>query len=404
MESIGRYRLSQRIGAGSFATVYKGRDEELDVTVAIKVLAENWAANADVRQRFLAEARLLRRIHDERIVRVHDVGTTDDDRPYFVMDYADGGSLEQLRRQLVPPGRALRLCAEAARGLEVLHRHHLIHRDVTPGNILLSHSAAGVRVVLADLGVAKSMVERSAGTMTAGTPAYMALEQAQGAELDQRVDVYSMAAVAYALLSGHPPFPLKTLSDLLMRDWSVGVTPIADRLGAPPLLDALMAASLSPIREHRPATALELSMAFDQLADVLPGGETYVPRPLDPGGEVTSPVAPSWQEGLPAEAYQPVAPMPDRLRPIAPTPSGYPSIGTPSSLGSYRSLTSAPQYSSVTPTSETPQDMLDHYLGKGKYAPKPVKESHSVGFWVGAVAVGVIVFALVLFLTINYLI
>lgn len=397
MEKIGRYVLGQRIGAGSFATVHKGRDEDLEVTVAIKVLAENWAANPDVRQRFLAEARLLRRIHDERIIRVHDVGTTDDDRPYFVMDYADGGSLEKLRRQLVEPGRALRLCAEAARALEVLHRNHLIHRDVTPGNILLMHSTSGVRVVLADLGVAKSMVERTEGTMTAGTPAYMALEQAQGGQIDQRVDVYSMAAVAYALLSGHPPFPLKTLNDLLMRDWSVGVTPISDRVGAPPLLDALMAAALSPIPEHRPSTALELAEAFDRLADVLPGGSTYVPRPLDAPGSL-GPTS-GWQLDSLNEPSLPIAPAPDV--PYAPPPTPYVSLSSPSSIPSYRSDA---QYASVTSNRETPQSMLDHYLGAGKYAPKKTEESHSPLFWVLVAGGGVLIFIVVLLVTINFLI
>lgn len=96
MDSIGRYRLIRRIGAGSFATVWLGHDDDLDVPVAVKVLADNWASNSDVRSRFLAEARIMRRIHDRRLVQVYDIGTLDDGRPYFVMDYVDGGSLNDL--------------------------------------------------------------------------------------------------------------------------------------------------------------------------------------------------------------------------------------------------------------------------------------------------------------------
>ena len=96
MDSIGRYRLVRRIGAGSFATVWLGHDDDLDVPVAVKVLADNWASNDDVRNRFLAEARIMRRIHDRRLVQVYDIGTLDDGRPYFVMDYIDGGSLNDL--------------------------------------------------------------------------------------------------------------------------------------------------------------------------------------------------------------------------------------------------------------------------------------------------------------------
>ena len=99
MEMIDRYRITGRIGSGSFATVYQGQDDTLDVPVAVKVLAENWAGNDDVRARFLAEARLLRRLSDERIVRVYDIGTTDRGQPYYVMDVANGGSLEQLRKR-----------------------------------------------------------------------------------------------------------------------------------------------------------------------------------------------------------------------------------------------------------------------------------------------------------------
>jgi len=171
MDSIGRYRLVRRIGAGSFATVWLGNDDDLDVPVAVKVLADNWASNHDVRNRFLAEARIMRRIHDRRLVQVYDVGTLEDGRPYFVMDYIDGGSLNDLRKQGIDPVRALRLCAEACRALDVLHAHDIIHRDVTPGNLLLSKITNGeTQVLIADLGVAKSMLDAVGGTMTAGTP------------------------------------------------------------------------------------------------------------------------------------------------------------------------------------------------------------------------------------------
>ena len=113
-EQIGRYRLTRRLGTGAFATVWLGHDDELDAPVAIKVLADNWAADADVRARFVAEARLLRRVRDQRVVRVHDIGALDDDRPYFVMDYADGGTVATLLAddQRLDPAAALRLGAD----------------------------------------------------------------------------------------------------------------------------------------------------------------------------------------------------------------------------------------------------------------------------------------------------
>lgn len=404
MDMIGRYQVGPRIGAGSFATVYKGRDPDLDVAVAIKILAENWAANPDVRKRFLTEARMLRKFTDERIVPVYDIGTTTDDRPYFVMAYADAGTLEQLRRQPTLPGRALRLAAEVARGVEVLHRNNVIHRDITPGNILLQHSKQGMRVMIADLGVAKSLTDRQEGTMTAGTPAYMAYEQATGGRLDQRVDIYSTAAVAYALLAGHPPFPIKTLNDLLTRNWSVGVTPIADMLGAPPLLDELMAAALSPDPQQRPGSALELAATFDAIADVMPGGDT---QPLQPGqiaGALGQPVwggagqdrplAPPPVGGVDGMGSWPQAPAPTSWDPAA-------SLGSIPPISSYQSFVTPEN--SITPSDQTPQQMLDNYLGKGKYEVAKPTERHSRSFYLMIGLGALLVFALVVYLTIGWL-
>src|SRR5690606_37832497 len=135
-------------------------------------------------------------------------------------------------KRLVAPGLALRLCAEACLALDVLHRNQLVHRDVTPGNILLTNSPSGVKVMLADLGVAKSLLDEYRDTMTAGTPAYMAPEQARSTQLDQRSDLYSMACVTYAMLTGRPPFPVKTLQDLIERNPNIGPAPIAAQLGA----------------------------------------------------------------------------------------------------------------------------------------------------------------------------
>lgn len=386
MEQIGRYQVGQRIGAGSFATVFKGRDPDLDVTVAIKVLAENWSTNPDVRSRFLAEARMLRRFQDERVISVYDIGTTQDDRPYFVMDFADAGSFEQMRRHPPASGRALRLAAEAARGIEVLHRNNVIHRDITPGNILMQHSSRGMRVMIADLGVAKSLVERQESTMTAGTPAFMAYEQATGGYLDQRVDVYSMAAVTYSMLTGHPPFPIKTLNDLLVRNWSVGVTPIADGIGAPPMLDDLMSAALSPDPRMRPASALELANAFDALADVLPGGN----------------VATSQTDWAALGAEHPLAPAPVSY---GSDPNGWgPSLVTgTSSLAGSGGWNSAHSIGQVAPRSETPQEMLDNYLGRGTYEVEQPRESHSKTYWLIVVGGVALLFITVVLFTIMFL-
>lgn len=330
---IGRYQLIRRIGAGAFATVWLGHDPEFDVAVAIKVLADNWAADPGIRERFLSEARFLRRIRDRRVVHVYDIGTLDDGRPYFVMDYLDGGSLEDLRKARVAPAEALRLCAEAARGLDVLHRHHLVHRDVTPGNLLLSTRPDGSRmVVVADLGVARSVVDSSSGSMIVGTPSYMAPEQAGSGAVDHRADGYALCAVAYALLTGYPPFRVERVTDLLTRPLTAEPAPIAAQVGAPAALDGLFRSGLATDPHRRPPTAAILADAFDHLAEALDHSgsdsrqspirsatEPFVGTALAADG-LTSPVSASL--AAPTPTSPPVRPAPVPPPSPAPAPTG----------------------------------------------------------------------------------
>ncbi|WP_051942715.1 serine/threonine-protein kinase [Streptacidiphilus rugosus] len=205
MQKLGRYLLVDRLGAGSFATVWRAYDPELDTDVAVKVLADNWASNADVRERFLAEARLLRRIASPRVVRVHDVGVHED-RPYFVMDYVRGGTLAERIGQC-PPEEALRLAAEAGYAVHVLHTEGVVHRDVKPSNLLIDDEQTPAGVLVADLGSAKQLADASGLTVTTGTPAYMAPEQAfQTGGFDGRADVYALGVLTFELLTGQKPF------------------------------------------------------------------------------------------------------------------------------------------------------------------------------------------------------
>jgi len=254
---LGRYRLDRVLGSGAFATVWKGYDPELDTVVAVKILAENWSVNADVRERFLTEARLLRRIESPRVVQVHDVGVADD-RPFFVMDYISGGTLADLVGQL-EPGDALRLAAQAAYAVQVLHAEGIVHRDIKPTNLLMDDNFDDSRVLVADLGSAKMLADASGLTVTTGTPAYMAPEQAdQSGGFDARADVYALGVVAYELVCGRRPFDDVSAAAVMMRPTQARAEPIARRLGLDAELDALLAASLSRDPGQRPATAVEL--------------------------------------------------------------------------------------------------------------------------------------------------
>jgi serine/threonine protein kinase len=253
MQKLGRYVLENVLGAGSFATVWKAYDPELDTDVAVKVLADNWASNADVRERFLAEARLLRRISSPRVVRVHDVGVHDD-RPFFVMDYVRGGTLAE-RIGRCAPAEALRLAAEAGYAVEVLHGAGVVHRDVKPSNLLLDTAGTTAAVLVADLGSAKQLADASGLTVTTGTPAYMAPEQAfPDGGFDARADVYALGVVAYELLTGGKPFGPSGRTVPAPRP--APAPPALPRgLAVAPGVDALLRAALSVRPEDRPGTA-----------------------------------------------------------------------------------------------------------------------------------------------------
>lgn len=273
MDVVGRYRVERRIGSGSFSTVWLARDEALDVPVAIKVLSDNWIGNEDVRSRFIDEARLLRRIEDRRIIAVHDIGQLPDGRDYFVMDYAPVGTVADLCRAPLPPRTALHLGAELARAVQALHDNGVLHRDLKPANLLLAGSHDQPHVVLADLGTSKRLAESSGLTMTAGTPAYMAPEQARGDALDVRCDVYGIGAVCYRMLAGEVPFPDEDLAAVALRSPDRRPPPLPERVGTESEIseiDRLLQQALSTEPDDRPPTAAAIAESLQHLAGAAP--------------------------------------------------------------------------------------------------------------------------------------
>ncbi|MGC5287500.1 serine/threonine-protein kinase [Micromonospora sp. DT231] len=204
---IGRYRVARPVGAGAFATVWLAYDDELQAPVAVKVLAENWSQRADIRARFRQEARFMRQVDSDHLVRVLDIGELPDGRPYLVMTYAGGGTLaDRLADGPMPVREALRTAADIARAVAVLHDKGVLHRDLKPSNVLFDTTAAGARVLVADLGLAKALAHASGFTLVAGTPGYMAPEQlVAGGTLDARADVYAMGALTQHMMTGAPP-------------------------------------------------------------------------------------------------------------------------------------------------------------------------------------------------------
>ncbi|RYE76990.1 MAG: serine/threonine protein kinase [Myxococcales bacterium] len=249
-DSLGRLRKVERIGSGGFASVWKYHDDQLDSAVAVKALADNWAQRLDMRDRFLEEARILRRAGSEHVISVHDIGEHDG-TPYFVMTYADRGTVADLLDDPPGVGEVLDLVDQAAAGISVLHRQGIIHRDIKPQNLLLaSTDDGGMRLLVADLGMAKADLQASGLTQVVGTPAYMAPEQATGVGLSTKADTFALAAVAYRLLTGHAVRE-GGLADVVS---GASHTPPSQH-GLPKQADAVFAKALAAAPGDRPTPA-----------------------------------------------------------------------------------------------------------------------------------------------------
>jgi serine/threonine protein kinase len=231
---IGKYRIEERVGSGTFATVYRCFDPDLDAICAVKVLSEQWSEDESARNWFLNEARIMFEIAHPSILRVFTTGQLDDERPYIVMEYADQGSLADLIRERRLQGEtfsvaeALEVSIAIADGLTVAHDRELVHRDLKPSNILFrttnTNEAAERRepvqrqVKIADFGLARGLEQGANSLAGAGTPHYIAPEQARALPEDRpdvRNDVYSAAAMLYEMLTGQVPFPYRTMSQVI---------------------------------------------------------------------------------------------------------------------------------------------------------------------------------------------
>jgi serine/threonine protein kinase len=203
----GRYRDARPVGRGGMADIYRATDAELGRPVAVKVLAEHCAEDDDIRERFLREARAAARLSgDPHTVTIYDVGETQG-RPYLVMEYLPGGSLEaRLAAGRIDEALALEWLEQGARALDSAHDHGVVHRDVKPGNLLLDRDD---NVYVADFGIARA-AGLDSNTQTGvilGTAGYLAPEQAAGGRATAASDRYAFAVVAHELLTGMRPGP-----------------------------------------------------------------------------------------------------------------------------------------------------------------------------------------------------
>ena len=276
-----RYANAEQIGRGGMGEIFRATDTALGRAVAIKVLDERYAEDFSVRQRFTREALAVARLSgNPNIVTIYDVGEQRD-RPFIVMEYLAGGSLEQrlLDEGAQPPAQALAWLEQAANALDAAHRNGVVHRDVKPANLLLDVHG---RVHVADFGIASAAGMQSltqTGTVL-GTASYLSPEQASGEATSAASDLYSLGVVAFELLTGHRPFEGDTIAEEAaahVNDEVPSVQTFNRRL--PRELDAVFARALSKEPTWRFASGAEfvaaLRGAFDHAA-----GATAIAAPV----------------------------------------------------------------------------------------------------------------------------
>jgi eukaryotic-like serine/threonine-protein kinase len=282
----GRYRIERRLGVGGMSTVHLAFDQRLERYVALKLLAEHLADDSTFVSRFRREALAAARLVHPNIVQVFDFGFDEGQHQHFiVMEHVPGHSCAELLRDQghLDVDEAVEIITQACRGLDYAHRNGVIHRDVKPGNLLVSDAEV---VKLADFGIARAAGQSSITQVGSvlGTAAYLAPEQARGEDAGPRADIYSLGVVAYQLLSGRLPYEASSLSELALKQQREAPTPL-DELNpqVPRELARAVAFALALDQEHRPPDAITYAETLrDGLHGIAP------PRPVSAAALGTS--------------------------------------------------------------------------------------------------------------------
>jgi len=295
--SFGRYRDPVMLGSGGMGAVYRALDPSLDRYVAIKVLTHR-----DPRyvERFRREAQVLAKIVHPSIIQIYEiVGSAEDTAdPYIVMEYFEGRALDALLKEgPLGPAQVVSVVRQCAEGLRRAHANHVVHRDIKPGNIMMSSSG---EVKILDFGIAKLRDAKKdlTGETVLGTPYYMSPEQATGYAIDARSDIYSLGITAFQLLTGRKPFEAKSKVDVMLMQVK---TPLPDLTEIVPC-DVRIAAIVGKMCAKKPA---ERYQSCDELIEAIDS----LPRSLS-GRQADA--------AAPAEKTRLLSQPPARARPVSP--------------------------------------------------------------------------------------
>jgi len=291
-----RYELGTVLGRGGMGEVRDGLDRRLGRPVAVKLLRRDMAADPELRRRFEAEAKAAAGLAHPNVVAVHDTGEQDG-VPYIVMERLAGRTVaDEVAEGPLEAARVARLAREVLAALDVAHRAGVVHRDIKPGNLLLTPDSS---VKVGDFGIAKA-AETQPSDLTAtgqviGTPAYLAPERLEGRPATARSDLYSLGVVLYEALSGAKPYSGDTSWDLGRAIMDGRHRPLGEVApDCPPALVATVERAMAAAPEDRFATAADMAVALDDAA-------------ARPGGVATTVVAASFGDGTDTVASPPEA-------------------------------------------------------------------------------------------------
>ena len=304
---LGPYEIQSPLGAGGMGEVYRARDTRLDRTVAIKILPSHLSENAEAKQRFDREARTISSLNHPNVCTLFDVGHQDG-TDFLVMEYLEGETLaDRLRKGPLPMEQVFSYGIEICDGLEKAHRSGVVHRDLKPGNVMLTKTGAK----LMDFGLAKasvvSVVPGSSSSMTVtmstpmgshpltvqgsvlGTFQYMAPEQVEGKEADSRSDIFALGAVLYEMATGKRAFEGKTAASVMAAVLERDPAPISSvQPMTPPAFERLVKICLAKDPDERWQTAHDVKLQLKQIAEG--GSQTSAPALAAPPRKRSNPL------------------------------------------------------------------------------------------------------------------
>jgi serine/threonine protein kinase len=340
--TVGSFRLVKRIGQGGMGSVYLGEHTVIGSRVAVKVLHEHLASDPSLVARFYAEARAVNLIGHPNIVNIFDMSEAPPRRFYLVMEYLEGEPLSAAAQAAMPARTAIPILTQVCQALSAAHGHGVLHRDLKPENVFLCRREGPVPFVkILDFGIAKLFgTDAPTGLTSAGfivgTPEYMAPEQATGAQLDGRADLYALGVIAYRLATGRLPFSGGGVTGVLLAHRDRPPRPPRDVLAGIPVAwsNAILRAlakrpedrfqSADEFRNVLEAVLVTLGTEGSRSAGARPPSADEAPTVLSPGGPPTPPPAPAARtpRGTPSAAVQTPRPAPSASPPPGPGAPG----------------------------------------------------------------------------------